>query len=145
MDAGAPGRANVVPKLAARAAAAATARPGTLLGLMPCGPVHLLTQAPHGVNRLPATCTSEGQSVMGEVPSTARESVPLKDHNDIVFRKLDVFPYIAIRSEICILKQNIYFYLNIDPNGFSLLVLTSSSPLFSLYPSSSYTLSPSYH
>lgn len=76
MDAGAPGRANVVPKLAARAAVAATARPGTLLGLMPYGPVHLLTHAPHGVNRLPATCTgtSEGQSVMGELPSTARES-----------------------------------------------------------------------
>lgn len=93
-------------------------RPGQgLLGLMPCGPVHLLTHAPHGVNRLPATCTgtSEGQSVMGEVPSTARESVPHKDHNDIVFRKLDVFPYFAIRSANMYLKQNIYFYLNIDP------------------------------
>lgn len=54
-------------------------RPGQGLGLMPCGPVHLLTQSCSAGGPPPATRTekSDGQSVM-RIQSITRESVSLK-------------------------------------------------------------------
>lgn len=102
----APGRANVVPKLAARSASSrrhGPARVSARIDAMRAGPPADICSLGGG-GGLPATGylygdvfkKSQGQSVMREVQSVAREFVPLKDHNDIVFTTtIDALPYFS--------------------------------------------------